>query len=247
MCFGMPRPPRISVPNTTFHVVQRGNNQARTFFEEQDYALYLALLEYACRRYQTQVHAYVLMTNHVHLLVTSSLPEGVSRTMQYVAGRYVAKLNRRLGRTGTLWGGRFRSSPIDTDRYLLACYRYIELNPVRAGIVRSPDAYRWSSYRANATEAATSLISAHPVLFSLGKTPLERALRYRELLRQPLPADTLRLIRQRLKDGLPIGDAGFRKDLETSLRRPLVKPKRGRPAKSKRDTPTVGWLDEDAD
>lgn len=243
----MGRARRIQLPGLTFHVVQRGHNRDASFRGTEDYLDYLALLRTGALRSETRIHAYVLMTNHVHLLVTSRIPDGVSRLFHYVSGRYSAHFNKRHGRSGALWERRFHASPVDSDRYCLACYRYIELNPVRAGIVRSPDAYRWSSYRANATEAATSLISAHPVLFSLGKTPLERALRYRELLRQPLPADTLRLIRQRLKDGLPIGDAGFRKDLEASLRRPLVKPKRGRPAKRNHDTQTVGWMDEDAD
>ncbi|SRR5690606_26595865 len=235
MCFGMPRPPRISVPNTTFHVVQRGNNQARTFFEEQDYALYLALLEYACRRYQTQVHAYVLMTNHVHLLVTSSLPEGVSRTMQYVAGRYVAKLNRRLGRTGTLWGGRFRSSPIDTDRYLLACYRYIELNPVRAGMVRRPDDYAWSSVRINCGTRASSLVTPHAVFLELGKTAEIRAARYRELLEEGLPQKVMNELRNGVRSGLPAGSEEFRQSLEASVNRSLRRRRPGRPRKERKE------------
>ncbi|HEX6992980.1 MAG TPA: transposase [Gammaproteobacteria bacterium] len=230
----MPRPPRISIPDTTFHVVQRGNNQARTFFADQDYALYLALLEYACRRYQTQVHAYVLMTNHVHLLVTSSLPEGVSRTMQYVGSRYVAKVNLRLGRTGTLWEGRFRSSPVDTDRYLLACYRYIEQNPVRAGMVRRPDDYTWSSVRINCGTRSSSLVKPHPVFLALGSTARVRAARYRQLLDEGLAQQTVDEIRNSVRSGLPAGSDEFRQSLEASLNRPLCRRRPGRPRKEQK-------------
>lgn len=201
----MPRPPRIRLPNITFHVVHRGNNKAPTFYAPQDYALYLMLLEAAARRYETQVHAYVLMTNHVHLLVTSSLADGVSRTMQYTAGRYAAAVNVHLGRSGTLWEGRFRSSPIDTDRYLLACYRYIELNPVRAGMVKRPQDYPWSSIGVNCGTRASSLVTPHPVFLALGRTPQIRAARYLELLGEQSLDEMVDEIRNGIKTGLPVG------------------------------------------
>jgi len=201
----MPRRPRIRVPNTTFHVVHRGNNKAPTFFVPHDYALYLMLLEKACERYETQVHAYALMTNHVHLLLTSSLADGISRTMQYVAGRYGAALNFRLGRSGTLWEGRFRASLVDTDRYLLACYRYIELNPVRAGIVKRPQDYPWSSIAINCGTRTSSLVTPHPVFLELGRDPHVRVSRYRELLTEQLSDEVVDEIRNAIRSGLPVG------------------------------------------
>ena len=175
----MARRPRISPPGITLHLVQRGNNRSATFFEDQDYREYLRLLQLAARRWESRVHAYALMTNHVHLLVTPMIPGGVSKLLQYVGSQYVTWLNRRLERSGTLWEGRFRSSPIESDRYCLACYRYIELNPVRAGLVRHPEDYRWSSYRANACGRASSLVAAHPTFLSLGETSADRRRRYR--------------------------------------------------------------------
>jgi len=225
----MGRPNRIRLAGLPFHVVQRGHNRSATFCDKQDYLDYLGLLRTAARRSQTSIHAFVLMTNHVHLLLTSRLPDGVSRLLQYVAGRYSAHFNKRYVRTGSLWESRFRASPVDADRYLLACYRYIELNPVRAGIVRSPDAYPWSSYRVNSTGAPSSLITPHPTYLSLGRTPLERAVQYRELFREGLPDDTVDRIRQGLNDGVPTGDDAFRQNLEVTVQCPLVKRKRGRP------------------
>lgn len=235
----MGRPRRIRLPGLTFHVVQRGHDGDATFRATHDYLDYLALLDTGARRFQTSIHAYVLMTNHVHLLVTSNLPEGPSQLLQYVAGRYSARFNRRYGRKGALWEGRFRASPVDSDRYCLACYRYIELNPVRAGIVQHPDAYRWSSHGANSTATASSLISPHPSFLSLGNTSSQRALQYRELIREALPEGTLQAIREGLNTGTRVGDAAFRRKMEAAAERPLGRRKRGRPRKSAQDALTA--------
>jgi putative transposase len=225
----MPRRPRIQIPDTTLHVVQRGNNKSPTFFEAEDYQRYLDLLEAAARRYDTRVHAYVLMTNHVHLLMTSSMAGGISRTMQLVGGRYVAALNRRLGRTGTLWEGRFRSSPIDSSRYLLACYRYIERNPVRAGIVPSPCDYRWSSYALNSRGRVSSLVRPHPAFLALGSTPRDRAARYKMLVGEELPEDLLEEIRSGIRKGLRSASDTFRETVGAHLPPRLGTGGRGRP------------------
>lgn len=229
----MPRPRRITLPDTTLHVVQRGHNKSRIFQSQQDCGLYVYLLKTAGARYETHLHAYVLMTNHVHLLVTSSLTEGVSRTMQFVASRYAAAVNAHLGRTGTLWESRFRSSPIDSDRYLLACYRYIELNPVRANIVRRPDDYTWSSFSINASARISPLISPHPVYLALGPTPRIRAERYRALVEEGLSTELIAEIREGLRSGLPAGSERFREALEASLARPIGR-RRGRRARTSR-------------
>lgn len=214
------------------HVVQRGNNRAAVFHQARDYHDYLALLAVAARRYHTFVHAYVLMTNHVHLLLTSERTEGVSESLRYLASRFVRRINDRYGRTGRLWESRFRSSPIDSDFYCLACYRYIELNPVRAGIVRTPSEYRWSSYAVNASARTSSLVTSHETYTSLGSTPLERAERYKALVHQALPDDAVRRIRQSLQTGAPTGSEAFGRRIE-ALGVRVGQRRRGRPVRQR--------------
>ena len=147
----MPRQLRYNLPGIPQHVIQRGNNRQATFFSDEDYMRYLADLKSACDQHQCEVHAYVLMTNHVHLLMTPHNGDGIAKTMQSLGRRYVVYINQTYRRTGTLWEGRYKAALIDSENYLLTCYRYIELNPVRAeGMVDHPGKYRWSSYRANA-------------------------------------------------------------------------------------------------
>ena len=146
----MPRKSRMYLPTIPCHVVSRGNNRDACFYADEDYLFYLECLGDACDKYAVALHAYVLMTNHVHLLLTPRDELGISRVMQSVGRRYVQYINYTYRRSGTLWEGRHKASLIDADRYLLACYRYIELNPVRANMVVDPADYRWSSYRVNA-------------------------------------------------------------------------------------------------
>ena len=164
----MPRPRRIDAPGYPQHVVQRGNNRQRVFFADGDRVAYLRLLCHHADQQHCRVHAYVLMDNHVHLLATPDLCGGLSRMMQAVNRTYVRRVNDRQGRTGTLWEGRFHSTVVDTDRYLLACQRYIELNPVRAGKVAHPGDYRWSSYRANARGRPNALLEPHSAFERMG-------------------------------------------------------------------------------
>ena len=157
----MARMPRVVVPGQALHIIQRGNDRQAVFYGEQDYAMYLEAMEQAANGYQCAIHAYVLMTNHVHLLATPSTPEGPSRMMQSVGRRYVRYMNGTYRRTGTLWEGRYRSALIDSERYLLTCSLYNEHNPVRAAMVTQPEGYQWSSYRANAQGTENSVLSAH--------------------------------------------------------------------------------------
>ena len=213
----MPRLPRIRIPGMTFHVVHRGNDRSRTFFVDDDYRAYLHLLCLNSQRYRTSVHAYVLMTNHVHMLLTSSLPNGISLTMQHVSAGYARRINDRYRRTGSLWEGRFKSSPIDSEFYCLACYRYIELNPVRAGMVQSPGDYRWSSYHENVGKHALSIVSPHPCYQTLGGTPAVRHERYRGIVHEHLPDQTIAAIRHGASKGLPVGGDAFRTRIETEI------------------------------
>src|SRR6266545_6283102 len=182
----MPRLGRYFLADQPLHVIQRGNNREAIFFEQADYAQYRDWLAAAATEYGCAIHAYVLMTNHVHLLVTPRAADSLPRTMQALGRRYVRQVNTIYRRTGTLWEGRYRAAPIDREAYFLACCRYIELNPVRARMVRHPRDYRWSSYRAHAQGAADALVSDHALYRGLARTRAKRQTEYRGLFREAL-------------------------------------------------------------
>jgi putative transposase len=167
----MARPRRVYVPGVPAHVVHRGVERRSVFFSDSDYARFLDLLGEGSRRYGAAVHAYVLMTNHVHILMTPESAGSISDLMRFLGGAYVPVLNKRLERSGHLWGSRHHSRLITDARYLLACYRYIELNPVRAGMTRHPGGYPWSSHRGNALGAPNTLITPHDEFLALSSTP----------------------------------------------------------------------------
>ena len=177
----MPRRPRHCLPNTPLHIVQRGVNRQECFLTAIDFRSYLAALRETSTRYCVAIHAYALMTNHVHLLATPCDATAASRMMQQLGRKYVSYYNKTHARTGTLWEGRFRSSVITTSRYLFACHRYIEQNPVRAGLVMSPEQYAWSSYRVNALAARDDLITPHREIVALGSDSASRCAKYRLL------------------------------------------------------------------
>ncbi len=205
----MPRKPRFNLPGIPQHIIQRGNNRAPCFFAEKDYRRYLDDLVNAADKYCCRIHAYVLMTNHVHLLVTPLLENSISQMMQALGRRYVYYINKTYSRTGTLWEGRFKSSLIDSDRYLLTCMRYIELNPVRANIVDHPVDYQWSSYHANAQDNADALIQNHPIYTALATTGIKRQKAYRELFLQYIDSDTIHQIRDTLNHEIVLGRSSF--------------------------------------
>lgn len=159
----MPRKPRFTLPGIPQHIIQRGNNREPCFFAEEDYRRYLDDLAEVAEKHGCRIHAYVLMTNHVHLLMTPAREHSISDTMQALGRRYVYYINKTYRRTGTLWEGRYKASLIDTEAYLLTCMRYIELNPVRATMVEHPGEYQWSSYAANAQGTTNPRITPHPV------------------------------------------------------------------------------------
>jgi len=191
----MPRPPRYQLADIPQHVVQRGNNRQRTFFDVQDRHRYLHWLGRAASECACEIHAYVLMTNHVHLLVTPRLPMAIAQLMQSVGRRYVRYVNERRGRSGTLWEARYKASLVTTESYLMACHRYIELNPLRAGIVEDPARYRWSSFHRNALGRADGLVTEHCVYTALGPDVVARARAYRELFQTDLGPEQLDEIR----------------------------------------------------
>ncbi len=227
----MPRKPRMYLPGVPCHVVQRGNNRDACFFAEEDYRFYLECLGSAARRYRVAVHAYVLMTNHVHILMSPEEEAGVSRVVQSVGRRYVQYVNRTYRRSGTLWEGRHKSSLVQVETYFLSCQRYIELNPVRAGMVRHPGDYRWSSYHHNALGHHDSLIRPHLLYQGLGCNKGTRHVAYRELFDIELPLEDIHRIRKAATFSMPLGDNRFREQVESALNRRIGQTYRGRPRK----------------
>ncbi len=217
----MPRLPRLVIPGMPLHVIQRGNNRAATFRSPGYYMRYRDILHSASQRSRCAIHAYVFMPNHVHLLLTPEEDEGPSNMMQLIGSRYVHYVNARIPRTGTLWEGRFRSSIVNTDRYLLACSRYIELNPVRARIADDPRRYTWSSYLHNAGGVHDPLITAHELYQKLGTTPGDQQVAYRALFADALKPEALDAIRQAASTGDLLGDDDFRQEVEERLQRSL--------------------------
>jgi len=223
----MARPPRLVFPGQPHHVIQRGNNRSPIFFEEKDYWRYLDWLGEESAKHGCAIHAYVLMTNHVHLLVTPSHEDSLSNMMQSLGRLYVRYVNYRYQRSGTLWEGRFKSTLIHTEQYLIVCQRYIELNPVRAGLVNSPGAYRWSSYQANAMGKVNALLTPHPLYLSLGSDDVERQTAYRALFRSHLKEETLVSIRTATHGGWPLGNDRFKAEVERTLSRRVTRLPRG--------------------
>lgn len=225
----MPRKPRMYLGGVPCHVIQRGNNRNACFWREHDYVFYLDCLQDACHRYRVAVHAYVLMTNHVHLIMTPEDSDGISRTMQSLGRRYVQYVNFRYKRSGTLWEGRHRASLIDAESYFLACMRYAELNPVRANMVKHPADYRWSSYRINARSEPGSIISRHPLYLALGNDESQCRRNYRRLFECEPSNREIEAIRAAVQASMPLGDDCFKRQVEEHLGRPTGHVSRGRP------------------
>jgi putative transposase len=231
---------RIVVAGYPLHVIVRGIDRAAIFFSESDRQSFLGALGEVAAAEAVSVHAYVLMTNHVHLLVTPATERGAGRLMKGLGFRYVQSVNRTYGRTGTLFEGRFRSSLIEGDRYLLACQRYIELNPVRAGLVEEPGAYPWSSYRANALGVPDPLLTPHPLYDGLAETDEARRAAYLDLFAEAIAQDVLTEIRTATNGGFALGGKRFQREIAVMLGRRTW---RGRPGRPKRPAPEAGQIE----
>lgn len=225
----MPRKPRFTLPGIPQHVIQRGNNRDPCFLAEQDYRRYLEDLQASAENQFCRIHAYVLMTNHVHLLVTPMKEYGIGEMMQALGRRYVYYFNKTYRRTGTLWEGRFKASLVDSEPYLLTCMRYIELNPVRANMVNHAGEYKWSSYGANAQGRGDALLSPHPLYTVLGESVADRQHAYRELFRHHLDNALLHDIRDALNHELVLGRSYFKDKIEAMTQRQTRMGEPGRP------------------
>lgn len=225
----MPRKSRFRVIGLPQHITQRGHCRQACFLDDIDRRRYLADLEEALHRHDVELHAWVLMSNHTHLLVTPRAERAISRMTQTLGCRYVRWFNDRHERSGTLWEGRHHASLVDSEGYLLTCMRYIELNPVRAGMVRHPGEYRWSSFAANALGGPDPLVTPHPVYLALRATAADRLAAYRRMCGEVLADEVLAAIRQAANSGLALGDDVFKDRIEAATGRPARNRKGGRP------------------
>ena len=228
----MARLPRFVIPGQPQHLIQRGNNRDVIFVSDDDYRFYLEKLQGACNKYHCDIHAYVLMTNHVHLLITPQAEDGLSKVMQTVGRYYVQYFNYAYDRTGTLWEGRYKATLIDSEQYLLTCSRYIELNPVRAAMVDHPSDYPWSSYRCNALGESDSLIMPHLMYKRLGRSDKDRQNAYRQLFRARISEKTLEEIRDSTNKAWVLGNDRFRNKIEKLTTRQATPKARGGDRKS---------------
>ncbi len=226
----MARLPRFFIAGLPLHIVQRGNNRNAIFSCPADYAFLHETLTRLAYQHGVAVHAYVLMTNHLHLLATPSLAISVPKTMQALGRLYVARYNWRYGRTGTLWEGRYRATIVEDARYLIACMRYIELNPVRAELVTHPAEYRWSSFRANARGVRDTLVEQHTIYRQLGACAAARQVAYRALFDFELPDHDIDEIRDATQHAWALGSDDFRSKVGLQARRAQRSPI-GRPPK----------------
>jgi len=213
----MVRPLRYTIPGVPLHVYQRGNNRTACFKSEEDYFFYLRKLEKAAAKYAVALHNFVLMTNHVHLLVTPETASGVSSMMQSLGASYVLFFNRKYERTGTLWEGRFKATLIDCECYFFTLSRYIELNPVRAGMVSNPALYPWSSFMANAFGAEMPMLTPHPLYLQLGRGYGECRSRYHALFADAMSETELKEVRGALAKSDVLGDSVFKKRMAARL------------------------------
>lgn len=231
----MPRRARLAIAGIPWHIIQRGNNRSACFFHRDDYQYYLRTLAAQSRKFECAVHAYVLMTNHIHLLLTPSEKDGASSMMKHLGQRYTQYINRTYRRSGTLWEGRFHSCLTSEDNYVLACYRYIEMNPVRAHLARAPGDYEWSSYRRNAQGARDRLITEHEAYLGLSHNAAERYRAYRGLFSEGSEQRLFEHIRAATYGNYALGSEGFQTEIEKMLKRRATPGKCGRPKQMRDD------------
>lgn len=227
----MPRRARVAVAGIPWHIIQRGNNRSACFYTEDDYHYYLDQLKLQSAEHGCAIHTYCLMTNHVHLLLTPERLDSASLMMKNLGQRYVQYINRTYRRSGTLWEGRFKSCLAQHEHCVLTCYRYIELNPVRAMMVSHSAEYRWSGYHHNAEGSPSKFIKPHEDYVRLGLTDEERRSAYKYLLAEALDRQHIDQVRTATNGNYVLGNERFKKEIELALGRRVTPGKRGRPRK----------------
>jgi len=231
----MARLPRLVIPHQPHHVIQRGNDRQLIFRDASDYIVFLNWLRDGARQFKVAIHAYVLLSNHVHLLVTPSDETGLGRMMQWIGRYYVPYFNRKYERVGTLWQGRYKATVIESEKYFMTCSRYIELNPVRASIVAEPADYPWSSYAHHVGMKLDPLITDHSLYWALGNTPFDREAAYKALVEQTLTTEEIDRINHATVKGWVLGTEKFQMALEKKTTRRIRPAKKGRPSKQKEE------------
>ncbi len=231
----MPRQARLVVPHYPHHIIQRGHNRQVIFAQDADYRYYLSTLQEWKAHYQVKVYAYCLMTNHVHLLLEpGDDPDTLAQLMKRVAARQTRYVNRLENRSGTLWESRYKSSPVETESYLLACARYIELNPVRAQMVAEPEEYPWSSFSHRIGKRQEPWLDHDPIYLSLGQTSRERARCYHDFVRSGIAEEEWQLIRDAIQRGQLTGSDRFIEEIQARIGKRIESRAPGRP-KNKTD------------
>ena len=230
----MARLPRLTLPAHPHHVIQRGNNRQPIFASAADHDTLLSLIAENALKFKVALHAYVLMGNHFHLLATPDTADGLPQMMQAVGRRYVRYFNDKQQRSGTLWEGRYRSTLIQTERYLLACMAYIDLNPVRAGMVAEATDYPWSSHNHYVGKRHDKLITPHALVWGMGNTPFAREVAYAELVHGGLAADQQHALTASALSGWALGDDEFVANLQKQTERRLIKAQAGRPVRKEK-------------
>lgn len=225
----MARLARLTLPGYPHHIIQRGNNRQPIFAEAADYETFVGMLDEHSRKFEVALHAYVLMSNHFHLLATPASADGIPQMMQALGRGYVRYFNGRQQRTGTLWEGRYRSTLIQAERHLLACMVYIDLNPVRAAMVGDPAEYRWSSHLHYVGRRSDRLITPHPLYWELGNTPFARDLAYSELVQAGIGTEQQQALTDATSHGWALGEPDYIAELQRRTGRRVAKAKAGRP------------------
>jgi putative transposase len=233
----MARLPRLVIPNQPHHVIQQGNDLQAIFRDTADYIAFINWLRDASRQFKVAIHAYVLMTNHLHILASPTDEPGLSKMMQWIGRHYVPYFNHKYERTGTLWQGRYKASVIDAERYFMTCCVYIELNPVRSHMVTLPGDYSWSSYQHHVGIKSDPVITDHSLYWALGNTPFDREVAYKELTERGVNEEDVAALTEATLKGWAIGSEKFKSALERQTQRRVRKAKRGRPAKPDLETP----------
>ncbi|MDY7577843.1 transposase [Herbaspirillum sp. RTI4] len=226
----MARLPRLVIPHHPHHVIQKGHDEQAIFRDEEDFLMFLSRLREAARQFDVAVHAYVLMSTHLHLLLTPHDEQGLARMMQWVGRQYVPYFNRKYQRSGSLWQGRYRATVLEADAYLLLCSRYIELNPVRSGVVVTPEQYPWSSYLHHVGARPDAWMSDHALYWELGNTPFDREAAYRQLVEQGVTQKETDMLGRAIYTAWALGSEVFKDGLERDSERRVRPGKRGRPA-----------------
>jgi putative transposase len=230
----MPRRLRLFIPNTPCHIIQRGNNKSKIFFSSDDYQTFLEILQEALKKHLCLLYSYCLILNHFHLIVNPGETGNISLFMKLLGGKYVRYINKKYNRTGTLWENRFRSFLIGDEQYFVRCLRYVEMNPVRAGMVSSPELYRWSSYRFKVGDEKNPLIDFDPWYTSLDANSIERQLKYRQFFCEPLTEQELSQIREIAHKGGVYSNEMFKGFVEEITGRDVFIRPQGRPERSGR-------------